>query len=105
MYVRGSFRGQLRVDVDRRRIASERHELSHSGQYQPLGTVRLDAGGHDVDVDYSTGVLRPGSGGPAPSLGPLYFVPRSAQAVEHLAPSRAGALCDRTLDWVEAVRP
>ena len=105
VYVRGSFRGRLRLDVDGRRIASARHRLSHTGQYEPLGTVRLAAGRHDVEVDYSTGGLHPGSGGPAPSLGPLYFAPRSAQEVERLPPARADALCDKSLDWVEAVTP
>ena len=103
VYVRGSFRGRLRVSVDGRRIASERHQLSHTGQYEPLGTMRLTAGRHEVDVDYETGLLHPGSGGPAPSLGPLFFAPRSAQQVERLSPARADSLCDRALDWVEAV--
>ena len=91
--------------MDGRRIASERHRLSHTGQYEPLGTVRLAAGRHEVEIDYTTGALHPGSGGPAPSLGPLFFAPRSAQEVEHLSPARARTLCDRSLDWVEAVTP
>lgn len=105
VYVRGSFRGRLQIGVDGRRIASESHLLSHAGQYEPLGTVRLDAGRHGVEIDYAAGALRPGSGGPAPSLGPLFFAPRSAPAVEYLSPRRADTLCDRSLDWVEAVRP
>jgi hypothetical protein len=105
LYVRGSFRGKLQVRVDGRQVSAERHRLSHAGQYEPLGSVALPAGRHEVAIDYSTGVLQPGSGGPAPSLGPLYFAPRSAANVEHTAPARASALCDRSLDWVEAVTP
>ena len=105
VYVRGSFRGLLRISVDGRRIASARHRLSHTGQYEPLGTVRLAPGRHKVEIDYATGALQPGSGGPAPSLGPLFFAPRTAQEVEHVSPARARMLCDRSLDWVEAVVP
>ena len=103
VYVRGSFRGRLQVAVDGRRIASERHLLSHAGQYEPLGTVNLSAGRHSVDVDYDVETLRPGSGGPAPSLGPLFFAPRTGGAVETVPPSRARRLCEQPLDWIEAV--
>ncbi|HZO58160.1 MAG TPA: hypothetical protein VFB51_00570 [Solirubrobacterales bacterium] len=103
VYVRGSFRGRLQLDVDGRRISSEQHMLSHAGQYEPLGSVRLAAGRHDVAVDYTAPTLRPGSGGPATSMGPLYFAPRSDQRVERVPPARAGRLCERSLDWVEAV--
>ena len=105
VYVRGSFRGRLRVSVDGRQIAAERHRLSHAGQYEPLGSVRLAAGRHDVRFDYATGVFQPGSGGPPPSLGPLFFAPQSAQRVERMAPSRANPLCERSFDWVEAIVP
>ena len=103
VYVRGSHRGLLRIAVDGRRIASERHRLSHTGQYEPLGTVRLAPGRHKVEIDYTTGVLHPGSGGPAPSLGPLFFDPRSSEQVERVSPARARTLCGASLDWVEAV--
>jgi hypothetical protein len=105
VFVRGSYRGRLRVSVDGRRISSERHRLSHSGQYEPLGTVALRTGRHDVGVDYSSGWLTPGSGGQEAGLGPLFFVRRSAQAVRRVAPARARSLCGSTLDWIEAVGP
>ena len=103
VYVRGSFRGRVQVAVDGRRVASERHLLSHAGQYEPLGSVNLSAGRHSVDVDYDVETLRPGSGGPAPSLGPLFFAQRKVAAVETVAPARARRLCEQPLDWVEAV--
>ena len=95
IFVRGSFRGRLQLSVDGRRVASERHLLSHSGQYEPLGAVTLARGRHQVEFDYSTGVLHPGSGGPAPSLGPLFFARRSAGAVRRVAPS-AGTVAVRS---------
>jgi hypothetical protein len=105
VFVRGSYRGRLRVSVDGRRLSSDRHRLSHSGQYEPLGTVTLKTGRHDVGVDYASGWLHPGSGGQEAGLGPLFFVRRSAQAVQELAPARARSLCGSSLDWVEAIRP
>jgi hypothetical protein len=103
LYVRGAFRGRVRVAVDGRRIASERQLLSHAGQYEPLGSVSLTAGPHRIEVDYDVDPLRPGSGGPAPGLGPLFLVRRSPQPVERIAPARANALCEQPLDWIEAV--
>lgn len=105
VFVRGSYRGGLRVSVDGRQISSERHRLSHAGQYEPLGTVPLTTGRHEVEIDYATGVLRPGSGGQEAGLGPLMFVPRTSQAVQRVAPARARSLCGSSLDWVEAVTP
>ena len=105
VFVRGSYRGRLRVSVDGQRIDSERHRLSHAGQYEPLGTVSLEAGRHDVAVDYATGWLWPGAGGQEAGLGPLYFARRSAPAVRRVAPARAKTLCGSSLDWVEVVAP
>ena len=104
-YARGSFRGRLQLSVDGRTVASARHRLSHSGQYEPLGSVALTRGRHEVAFDYATGLLHPGSGGPAPGFGPLFFAPRSAADVRYVRPARARSLCDRSLDWVEAVVP
>jgi hypothetical protein len=105
VFVRGSYRGGMRVSVDGHRISSARHRLSHAGQYEPLGTVSLKTGRHDVAIDYSSGALHPGSGGQETGLGPLFFVRQSAQAVQRVAPGRARSLCGSSLDWVEAVAP
>jgi hypothetical protein len=103
IFVGGSFRGRLRVRVDGNQVASKRDMLSHSGQYEPLGTARLPRGRHTVEIEYDTGVLPPGSGGPPVQMGPLFFAPITQQPVRLLSPQRASELCDRSLDWVEAV--
>jgi hypothetical protein len=75
LWVGGSFRGRLDAFVDRRRVASSRHQLNHGGQYVPLGQVTLNAGEHIVELQQTTSALRPGSGGVPWPLGPLALSP------------------------------
>ena len=63
--------------------------ISHSGQYEPLGTARLPRGRHTVEIEYDTGALPAGSGGPPFPMGPLFFAPVTQQPVQLLAPQRA----------------
>jgi hypothetical protein len=103
IYVGGAFRRQLEVSVDGRRVSSERHRLSHSGHYEPLGEAELSRGAHRLDVRYRPAELAPGSGGPAFELGPLYVVPASSPSVALVPPARARSLCGQRLDWIESV--
>jgi hypothetical protein len=103
VYVGGAFKRRLDVSFDGRRVSSERHRLSHTGQYEPLGETELARGSHRVEVRYRPAELAPGSGGPAFELGPLYVVPESTPSVELVPPSRARALCGQRLDWIESV--
>jgi hypothetical protein len=105
VFVGGSFRGHMRVRVDGREIASERHRLSHAGQYEPLAGVSLQAGRHRVEIDYHRDLLSAGSGGPESAIGPLFFAAADRQRVELVPPARARSLCGQALDWVEAVVP
>jgi hypothetical protein len=102
IFVGGSFRGRLSVRVDGKEVASQRNLLSHSGEYEPLGTASLRRGHHAVEIDYDIGALPPGSGGPPFQMGPLFFAPVSQQSVRLLSPDRATQLCGRSLDWIEA---
>jgi hypothetical protein len=103
IFIRGSFPGRLRLTIDGREVSSERHLLSHAGNYEPLGTVSLGPGRHAVTLAHDEPAPAPGSGGAPFAIGPLLFAPLSPQAVELLSPSRATSLCDQSLDWVEAV--
>jgi hypothetical protein len=103
IYVGGAFRRQLDVSVDGRQISSERHRLSHSGHYEPLGEAELSRGAHRLDVRYRPADLAPGSGGPAFELGPLYVVPAADPSVVLASPARARSLCGQRLDWIESV--
>lgn len=102
-FVAGSYRGKLRVTIGGREVSSRRHELSHAGVYEPLGSVRLPSGRHAIEVEYDKGALPPGGGGIESALGPIVLAPESPQAVERVSPDVAKSLCGRSLDWIEAV--
>ena len=75
LWVGGSFRGRLTALVDGREVASRVHHLNYEGQYVSLGEVALEGGAHTVELRQSRPLLRPGTGGPALSLGPLVVAP------------------------------
>jgi hypothetical protein len=103
-YVGGAFHSRLTLLVDGRVVSDERDELSHTGQYTPLGNLHLRAGRHEVELRYDEDDVRPGSGAPEIAMGPLFFARESPQAVELVAPSDAESLCGTRLDWIEAVK-
>ena len=106
VWIGGAFRGSLELSVDGRRLASPRHELSHAGQFVPLGSISLQTGTHSVRLRYREPVLRPGTRGTPFPLGPLVLARDTIDApVKRLPVSRARELCGRQLDWVEALRP
>jgi len=104
LWVGESFRGGLRVHVDGRQLGTERHSLSHGGQYVPLGRRTLSAGNHQVQLELSGSDLHPGSRGRPQPVGPLALSTTTAdRPVTYVAASRAESLCGRRLDWIEAV--
>lgn len=104
LWLGGGFRGAFEVRVDGEAIASGRHELSHSGQYVPVGRRVLEAGLHEVEIELGGTDLHPGSrGAPAP-LGPLVLSTATADLPVVTVPaSEAESLCGERLDWVEAL--
>jgi hypothetical protein len=72
----------------------------------PLGSARLRAGAHSVELRYDGSSWRPGSRGAAFLLGPLVVgPPATAATLLTVGPAAAASLCNRPLDWVEAVSP
>ena len=71
IWVGGAFRRELDVLVDGKAVSTQRHQLSHSGQYLPLGETPLTTGVHRVRLRYGDEDLHPGSGDPPFYLGPL----------------------------------
>ncbi len=103
IWVGGAFRRELDVLLDGKVVATQRNELSHSGQYLPLGEVEMTAGVHGIALRYGHEDLHPGSGEPPFYIGPLVLV-RSRDATVHTVPAAsARSLCDRRLDWIEAL--
>jgi hypothetical protein len=104
-WVGGSFRRRLELLVDRKHATAERHELSHSGEYIPLGTVPLGRGYHRLTLRGGGADLHPGSGDPPFYLGPLILSPPSRETIRYVDPREAGSLCGRNFDWIEALGP
>jgi hypothetical protein len=105
VWVGGAFRGHLEVSIDGKTVDAKRHDLSHAGQWVPMGSALLQAGSHNVKLDYKEGGLQPGSAGEAFPLGPFALAQESVSApVSYLPARRATTLCGKRLDWVEALR-
>jgi hypothetical protein len=104
IWVGGAFRRKLDLLVDGKEVTTHRNELSHTGQYEPLGETTLSIGVHRVALRYGNADLHPGSGDPPFYLGPLVLA-RPSQPSVRLIPRRdARSLCGERLDWVEAIR-
>lgn len=102
----GSVRGSVDLYVDGRELGSARHQLENQGGFIPLGSSRLAAGAHRAKLRFGGADLHPGSGGfPRPAAGPLLFVPaRALPPLSSVPLARAGGLCGRAWDWIEAVK-
>ena len=108
VWIGGSFRSRLKVNVDGALVGAKRYQLSWPGNFTLLGEVPLRAGAHTVDLEYSgPDVLHPGSGGQPPfGTGPLVLAQGTAdRPVQYVQPRDARSLCGNRLDWVEAVTP
>jgi hypothetical protein len=102
--VLGAFRGKLELRIDGRRVGVRRHELAHGAPYVFFGELPLEAGPHRLEVDQSSGALRPGSGGSDFPLTSVVVAPvRDVAAFETLPASQARTLCGRRLAWIEAL--
>jgi hypothetical protein len=105
LWVGGSFRRRLDILIDGKLTTTERHELSHSGEYVPLGTAPLGPGVHRVTLRSRGADLHPGSGDPPFYLGPLILSPQPRETIRYVDPRDAGSLCGRNFDWIEALGP
>jgi hypothetical protein len=105
IWLAGSFRPQIELSVDGRKLATAQNHLNHAGVDTPLGQTELAAGPHSVSLHYGGATLSPGSGGTPLAFGPLVLSRFTAESspVTYLQPARAGSLCGKRLDWVEAV--
>jgi hypothetical protein len=104
VWLGGSMSGPVKLTVNDTEIGTSRYELQEDSQYVPFGSIGLERGKYEVAISYDGGDLRPGSGGPAATVGPL-ILQRQAPAAKLLRVplSAAHSLCGRTLDWIEAV--
>jgi hypothetical protein len=104
-WLAGDWFGRSSVRIDGHELGAKRAELNWPGLYTDLGSVRLGAGPHAVDLTYDTEGWHPGSGGAPFSFGPLALSREDArEPIQTFSPSDARALCGRRLDWIEALR-
>jgi hypothetical protein len=104
VWLGGSLRGRVDLLVDGQEIGSARNRINY-GYYIDLGQLDLTSDSHQVELHFHGSDLHPGSAGPAMPVGPLVFSSAGSadETVTYLPASRAGELCGRRLDWVEAL--
>jgi hypothetical protein len=104
VWLGGSVRGRVDLSIDGREVGSARHRINY-GYYIDLGQFDLTGDSHLVEFHFHGSDLHPGSAGQAMPVGPLVFSSSGSadETVSYLPASRAGELCGRRLDWVEAV--
>jgi hypothetical protein len=106
IWLGGATRGSVEIAIDGDVAAEGGPELDHGGGYRQLGRARLNPGRHRIELRYEEqGLLAPGRGGEAFSVGPLVLSTAAAAAapVQVVDVSRADILCSRQLDWVEGL--
>jgi len=105
VWLGGSFRDRLRVDVDGLPLATLHYRLNDSGDYTAVGSNILAEGAHTVRLHLSATHLRPGGGGYPFGLGPLLLTTATAAdaSVTYVDAADARSLCGRRLDWVDVV--
>jgi hypothetical protein len=105
IYLGGSVRPQVDLEVDGDEVGSVRHLLNNTGEYVLLGATDLTAGSHTIAITFHGADLHPGSGGVAQPIGPLALTDQDAAntKVSYFPASRADRLCGKRWDWIEAV--
>ncbi len=104
LWLGGSMSGPVKLTVNGTEIGTARYELQEDGQYVPFGSIGLERGKYEVTISYDGGDWRPGSGGPAATVGPLILQRAAPEAkLLDIPLTSARTLCGRTLDWIEAV--
>jgi hypothetical protein len=104
IWIGGSIRNRLRAAVDGQPLSEISHHLDHPGEYTLLGVAELAPGVHAVSLRHSDGGLRPGSGVEETPLGPLVLTLATADTPVTIVPAAdARKLCDKRLDWIEAL--
>ena len=106
VWIGGSARGEVSVTVNGIVAGTVRGRLNNNAQFIELDRLRLEAGPQQIEVTYSQGGLpRPGTGAYPFGLGPVVLSEAGFEnEVVRLPASRFLELCDRRLDWVEALR-
>jgi hypothetical protein len=109
LWLGGGFARGFVVHVDGRLVGSVANELNNLGDYNEVGQpFTLGAGVHTIAITYPRANLSPGSADSEDytSLAEIALQPLDTPSrMLEVPPSRARALCGRSLDWIEVVAP
>jgi hypothetical protein len=106
VWVGGSVLGKLEVRLDGQEVGSVRHQLDASVGWMRFDAQRLDAGSHEVTLDYERGWgAGRGSADNQMPLGPVALSLEDQPPLVRVPAERVQRLCDgRVYDWVEAFK-
>ncbi len=106
VWLRGSVKPEATLRIDGGEVGRVRHQLNHQGQYVRFGTVMLEPGDHEVELELGGADLHPGSGGARSPIGPITLSRSEAEAtrITSVPASAAQRLCGHRYDWLEAAR-
>ena len=105
VWVGGSARGKVSVEVGEQAAGSARGQLNNDGQFIQLDELDLQAGELPVTMAYERGgSLRPAVGSYPFGIGPVLLEPLDGGEIVRLRPIDAQEICGSSLDWIEAVR-
>jgi hypothetical protein len=106
VWLEGSVRPRVTLEIDGRPVGEVRHQLNNRGLYVRLGEARLRAGRHALSVRFARSDLHPGSAGHAFAAGTLLLTDSDAseaRVVEVPPDEAARRICGRRWDWIELV--
>jgi hypothetical protein len=104
LWFKGVFARPMEVRVDGRRVGEVAYESGGDGNYARPLELQLDAGVHRLQLSKGGGTLHPGDNAPSQLLA-IVLQPVVSDTPSSTAPAGWRALCERRLDWVEAVTP
>jgi len=105
VWVGGSARGKVSVEVGGQDAGSARGLLNNNAQFISLGDLDFESGELPVSLAYEKGSdLRPATGGYPFGVGPVVLEPVGDPKLVTVSAANAQKLCGRSLDWIEAVR-
>ncbi len=103
VWLGGSVRPEVELEVDGEPAGEVRHELNNQGQFVRLGAAQLEPGEHELAIRFGGADLHPGSGGVGGPIGPLILAAgdASSERLVRVAAGDAQRLCGRAWDWIQ----
>ncbi len=103
LWVGGSMRGRLTATIDGNSVGALPGHLNPAGMWMLLGSARLAAGSHRVELTVERSSWRPGETGSGFLLGPVALAQEAVGPLETLPGGQSGAVCAVPQDWVEVI--